>query len=184
MPLVNSGAMKPTDTRQVIVDTTVQPKNVMFPTDAKLIHRARVRLVRLARKVGLSLRQTYVRIGKFALIQHQRYAHPKQFKRAGKALRKLKTYLGRTIRDIERQIAGDEQLKAIFIWPLCRWLKFLAPAQVVQRLFVPASCHLHRSSAATPADFHLKPVLKRSLRQLCPPAIPARHTKTAFFPSD
>ncbi|MBB5578068.1 IS5 family transposase [Rhizobium paranaense] len=115
---VKTGAMKPSDTRQVIVDTTVQPKNVMFPTDAKLIHRARERLVRLAKKTGLELRQTYVRLGKFALIQHQRYAHAKQFKRAGKALRKLKTYLGRTIRDIERQIAGDEQLKAIFIWPL------------------------------------------------------------------
>ena len=34
---------------RVIVDTTVQPKNVMFPTDAKLIHRARERLVRMAR---------------------------------------------------------------------------------------------------------------------------------------
>ncbi|MGS1097260.1 IS5 family transposase (plasmid) [Aquamicrobium terrae] len=115
---VKTGAMKPADTRQVIVDTTVQPKNVMFPTDAKLIHRARERLVRLARKAGLDLRQTYVRVGKFALIQHQRYAHAKQFKRAGKALRKLKTYLGRTVRDIERQIAGDEQLRAIFLWPL------------------------------------------------------------------
>ncbi len=115
---VKTGAMKPQDTRQVIVDTTVQPKNVMFPTDAKLIHRARERLVRLAKKRGLDLRQTYVRVGKFALIQHQRYAHAKQFKRAGKALRKLKTYLGRTVRDIERQIAGDEQLDAIFKWSL------------------------------------------------------------------
>ncbi|MFA1624968.1 IS5 family transposase, partial [Rhizobium mongolense] len=115
---VKTGAMKPQDTRQVIVDTTVQPKNVMFPTDAKLIHRARERLVRLAKKMGLDLRQTYVRLGKFALIQHQRYAHAKQFKRAGKALRKLKTYLGRTVRDIERQIAGDEQLDAIFKWPV------------------------------------------------------------------
>jgi IS5 family transposase len=53
--------MKPADTRRVIVDTTVQPKNVMFPTDAKLIHRARERLVRLAKKVGLDLRQSYVR---------------------------------------------------------------------------------------------------------------------------
>lgn len=55
---VRTGAMKPADTRQVIVDTTVQPKNVMFPTDAKLIHRARERLVRLARRVGLDLRQS------------------------------------------------------------------------------------------------------------------------------
>ncbi|RWC65333.1 MAG: IS5/IS1182 family transposase, partial [Mesorhizobium sp.] len=103
---VKTGAMKPADTRQVIVDTTVQPKNVMFPADAKLIHRARERLVRLAKRTGLHLRQSYVRVGKLALISHQRYAHAKQFKRANKALRKLKTYLGRTIRDIGRQIAG------------------------------------------------------------------------------
>lgn len=111
---VKTGAMKPTDTRQVIVDTTVQPKNVMFPTDAKLIHRARERLVRLAKQAGLDLRQTYVRVGKLALIKHQRYAHAKQFKRASKALRRLKTYLGRTIRDISRQIAGDAELGALF----------------------------------------------------------------------
>lgn len=110
--------MKPTDTRQVIVDTTVQPKNVMFQADARLIHRAWERLVRRAKRAGLELRQTYVRVGKFALIQHQRYAHAKRFKRAGKALRKLKTYLGRVVRDIERQITGDEQLRAIFLWPL------------------------------------------------------------------
>lgn len=110
---VKTGAMKPADTRQVIVDTTVQPKNVMFPTDAKLIHRARERLVRLAKRTGLHLRQSYVRVGKLALISHQRYAHAKQFKRANKALRKLKTYLGRTIRDIGRQIAGDQGLDAV-----------------------------------------------------------------------
>lgn len=115
---VKSGAMKPQDTRRIIVDTTVQPKNVMFPTDAKLIDRARERLVRLARKTGLELRQSYVRVGKLALVKYQRYAHAKQFKRANKALRKLKSYLGRTIRDISRQIADEEELAAIFRWPL------------------------------------------------------------------
>jgi hypothetical protein len=59
---VKTEAMHPADTRRVIVDTTVQTKNVMFPTDAKLIHRARERLVRLAKKTGVKLRQTYVRI--------------------------------------------------------------------------------------------------------------------------
>ena len=115
---VSTGAMKPEDTRRVIVDTTVQPKNVMFPTDAKLINRAREKLVRLARQVGIDLRQSYRRVGKLALIKHQRYAHAKQFKRANKALRKLKTYLGRTIRDIGRQIAGEDDLQAIFLRPL------------------------------------------------------------------
>jgi IS5 family transposase len=115
---VRSGAMAPGDTRRIIVDTTVQPKNVMFPTDAKLLNRARERLVSLARKTGLDLRQSYARVGKFALIRHQRYAHAKQFKRARKALCTLKTYLGRTIRDIARQIVGEHDLQDIFRRPL------------------------------------------------------------------
>jgi IS5 family transposase len=61
----------------VIVDTTVQPKNVTFPTDAKLLNRARENLVRLSKLHGLALRQSYARVGKLALIQHQRYAHAK-----------------------------------------------------------------------------------------------------------
>ena len=115
---VKTGAMQPSDTCRVIVDTTVQPKNVMFPTDAKLIHRARERLVRLAKKTGVKLRQTYLRVGKLALIKHQRYAHAKQFKRANKALRTLKTYLGRIVRDIRRQIGNEHQLTSVFLWPL------------------------------------------------------------------
>src|SRR5207244_7487615 len=97
-----------------IVDTTVQPKNVMFPTDARLLNRACEILVRLANRFGIKLRQSYARVGKLALIQHQRYAHAKQFKRANRALRKLRTYLGRVIRDITRQIAGEETLQAMF----------------------------------------------------------------------
>jgi IS5 family transposase len=109
-----TGAMKPGDLARVIVDTTVQPKNITFPTDAKLLNRAREKLVKLAKKLGVDLRQSYTRVGKFALIQHQRYAHAKQFKRANRALRKLKTYLGRVIRDIARKIDGDPGLEAKF----------------------------------------------------------------------
>jgi transposase, IS5 family len=48
-----SGAAKPDDFRQMIVDTTVQEKAITFPTDAKLMHRARERLVRLAKAHGV-----------------------------------------------------------------------------------------------------------------------------------
>jgi transposase, IS5 family len=113
-----SGAAKPADFRQVIVDTTVQEKAVTFPTDAKLMHRARERLVRLAQKHGLTLRQSYARVGKRALIQHQRYAHAKQFKRASNALRRLRTMLGRVIRDITRKIASRPDLAEVFALPL------------------------------------------------------------------
>ncbi len=100
-------AIKPSDLNRVIVDTTVQPKNVMFPTDARLLNRAREILVRLANGAGIRLRQSYRRVGKFALIKHQRYAHAKQFKRANRALRTLRTYLGRVIRDITRKLEGN-----------------------------------------------------------------------------
>jgi len=45
-------AIKPSELSRVIVDTTVQPKNVTFPTDAKLLNRAREKLVRLAQLNG------------------------------------------------------------------------------------------------------------------------------------
>jgi IS5 family transposase len=96
-------AIKPSDLNRIIVDTTVQPKNVMFPTDARLLNRAREILVRLAKGAGIKLRQSYARVGKLALIKHQRYAHAKQFKRANRTLRTLRTYLGRIIRDIARK---------------------------------------------------------------------------------
>jgi IS5 family transposase len=86
----------------------------MFPTDAKLLNRAREKLVRLAKLRGVALRQSYARVGKFALIQQQRYGHAKQFKRANRMPKKLRTYLGRVIRDIGRKIEGDGGLEAAF----------------------------------------------------------------------
>jgi transposase, IS5 family len=108
------GAAKPSDFTSIIVDTTVQPKAVAFPTDAKLMHRAREKLARLAKKHGVVLRQSYERVGKHALIAHQRYAHAKQFRRANRALKTLRTYLGRVMRDIRRKIAGDPDRQAAF----------------------------------------------------------------------
>ncbi len=167
---VRTGAMKPQDTRRVIVDTTVQPKNVMFPTDAKLIHRARERLVRLARKAGLDLRQTYVRVGKRALIKHQRYAHAKQYKRANRALRTLKTYLGRTIRDIERRSAGNEDLERAFKWPLYQASAVLEQRQR-QRGRKIYSLHAHevecigKGKAHAPYEFGVKASIATTLNR-------------------
>lgn len=112
------GAAKPADFRAVIVDTTVQEKAITFPTDAKLMHRARERLVKLAKKHGVVLRQSYARVGKFALIKHQRYAHAKQFKRANRQLKRLRTMLGAVVRDITRKITGQPGLMQIFGLPL------------------------------------------------------------------
>ena len=115
-----TGALKARDMERVTVDTTVQPKNVTHPTDAKLMHKAIVMLGALARKQGVTLRQSYVRLAKRAAVMAGRYAHAKQWKRQRRALKFLRTRLGRLIRDIRRKIEGDEALKQVFAGPLAR----------------------------------------------------------------
>jgi transposase, IS5 family len=115
-----TGALNTKDLARVNVDTTVQPKNVTFPTDAKLLHAAIKGLNRLAQKHGVKLRQSYLRVGKRAAMMAGRYSHAKQFKRHHRCLRFLRTRLGRLIRDIRRKIEGNEDLAAAFASPLSR----------------------------------------------------------------
>ena len=156
-----SGAAKPADFRQVIVDTTVQEKAATFPTDAKLMHRARERLVRLAQTHGLTLRQSYARVGKRALIQHQRYAHAKQFKRANTALRRLRTILGRVIRDITRKIASRPDLAEAFALPLSlarrvRDQRQRARGRKIYSLHAPEVECIGKGKAHKPYEFGVK----------------------------
>jgi len=162
-------AMKPTDLSRVIIDTTVQPKAVMFPTDAKLIHRALERLVRLAKKLGVDLRQSYRRVAKLALIRYQRYAHAKQFKRANRSLRKLKTYLGRTMRDIGRKIVGDNELHETFVRPLYLAERVLTQnrhqrGRKVYSLHAPEVECIGKGKAHKPYEFGVKVSVATTLR--------------------
>jgi IS5 family transposase len=95
-------AVKPHQLKRINVDTTVQEKEIRFPTDARLYDRARQRLVDEAKIRDIKIRQNYNRLSKQLLAQQSRYAHAKQIKRAKRCTRKLKTYLGRVIRDVER----------------------------------------------------------------------------------
>ena len=78
---LQSKTIKPADLKRVTVDTTVQEKAVSFPTDSKLLNRSRVRLVKLCRKEGVVLRQSYARKGPQALLRANRYAHARQLRR-------------------------------------------------------------------------------------------------------
>lgn len=80
-------ALAKRDLARITMDTTVQPKNVTHPTDAKLMLTAIKQLGRLARKHGVALRQSYVRVAKRAALMAGRYAHAHQFKRAGRELK-------------------------------------------------------------------------------------------------
>jgi IS5 family transposase len=96
-------AIKPQELTKVNVDTTVQEKVIAFPTDARLYHKMRQALVRRAKQLDIQLRQSYRFTGKKTLFVQSRYAHARQMKRAAKMTRKLKTILGRVVRDIERK---------------------------------------------------------------------------------
>src|SRR5262249_1699246 len=109
-----TGAIASKDLERVVVDTTVQPKAVAHPTDARLMHRALEKLVAFAKREGIALRQSYVRVAKRAAIMSGRYSHAHQFKRAPRQLKFLNTRLGPVIRDINRKIKGVPQLEARF----------------------------------------------------------------------
>ena len=102
-----SGAMKRESVSTIVLDTTVQPKAIAHPTDSRLLNRAREQLVDAAKNCGIELRQSYVRVGKAAERQAGRYAHARQYRRMRREIRRLRTWLGRVIRDVERKASGS-----------------------------------------------------------------------------
>ena len=107
---MKQGYLKPSQCKRVNVDTTVQTKDIRFPTDARLHDRMRETLVKTAQAEGVELRQSYERVGKRTLRRQQNYAHAKQSRRSRRQTKKLKIILGRVIRDIERKTNHPSQL--------------------------------------------------------------------------
>jgi IS5 family transposase len=116
-------AVTPAELERVIVDTTVQEKAVAYPTDSRLLEVARARLVQLAQRAGLALKQTYEREGKRLRRRAGGYAHAKQFRRLRRVLKRQRTVLGRLLRDIERKLSGapDERQTQLRVWLERAW---------------------------------------------------------------
>ena len=109
-----TATITPKSLDKINIDTTVQEKAITYPTDSKLYHRMREKLVKMAVRHGIKLRQSYRRVSKYALVSSGRYFHARQVKRAKRQVRKLKTYLRRVRNDIARKIAGDTALGLAF----------------------------------------------------------------------
>ena len=122
------GVVKAKDLERVNVDTTVQEKAVKFPTDTQLCHKARWELVKLADKHGVALRQTYVRKSKEAVFLANKYMAARQMNRGRKMIKKVRNYLGRVLRDIERAIAVKPSLASVFHNHLAKARKIYAQA--------------------------------------------------------
>ena len=91
-------------TDEICIDTTAQEKNITYPTDVKLRKKVIDKCVKIAKKEGIVLRQSYKRTTK-KLVLAQRFAHhPKNYKKAQSAKRKLKTIAGRLVRELQRKL--------------------------------------------------------------------------------
>ena len=107
------GFVKGRELQKVIVDTTIQEKSIEFPTDSGLYYKALTRLVHLLQRAGIRLRQTYKRKAKEKLVKRNRLASRGKSVEALREQKKLRTYLGRIIRDIERKMGVSEMREGL-----------------------------------------------------------------------
>lgn len=96
----------------ILADTTVQEKNIIFPTDAKLHRKIIKKCKKIALQEGIELRQTYTRTLKKLGVDQRFRNHPKNKKKAYKADRKVKTIAGRLVRELERKLADQKPYSA------------------------------------------------------------------------
>lgn len=93
----------------VSIDTTVQEKNITYPTDAKLHRKIIDKCQKISEEQGLKVRQSYkLTLKKLRLAQRFRN-HPKNKAKARKADKKTSTIAGRLVRELERNLAPDSK---------------------------------------------------------------------------
>ncbi len=112
--------------KRVTIDATVQTKAVAHPTDSHLLHRGVRWLNRLARRHGVALRRSFVRLAARARREAARLMHGPGRAQALRHVRRLRTFLGRLHRDIARKVAGRPDLEAVFATAQGRVARLLA----------------------------------------------------------
>ena len=124
--------------QRVTVDTTAQTKAVAHPTDSHLLLRAIEWLNKLAKKHGLDLRQSYLRLARRARREVSRLIHGRGHKQAMRYLRKMRIWAGRLVRDVERKIDGQPDLQHACEPRLERVKAFLAQSPTTRINLRPA----------------------------------------------
>lgn len=94
------------------IDTTVQEKNITFPTDSKLHRKIIDKCRKIAEKENLAVRQSYTRTLKRLSLDQRFRNHPRNKWKARKADRKEKTIAGRLVRELERNLSPDSRYQS------------------------------------------------------------------------
>ena len=91
----------------MVIDTTVQEKNVTYPTDTKLYRKVIVRCWKLADREQIQLRRRYGKEVRKCLLAQRGRGHWRTVKQAQRATRKLKTIAGRLVRELGRKLSVE-----------------------------------------------------------------------------
>ncbi len=97
--------------KEATTDTTVQEKNITFPTDTKLHRKIIKKCVAQAEREGVEIRQKYTRVVKKLSLAQRFRNHPKNKSKARKADRKIKTIAGRLVRELDRKLAAGNPFR-------------------------------------------------------------------------
>jgi transposase, IS5 family len=160
---------------RVIVDTTVQEKAIAHPVDSRLLEIARHKVAAAAKRVGIVLKQTFAKEGKFLRRKAGGYAHAKQFKRLQRTVKRQRTILGSLMRDVQRAVnrilqadisglAPGKQPTAPAIAELTKWLERAERIRTQQRhdkhklyaLHAPEVECIGKGKAKKPYEFGVK----------------------------
>ena len=95
--------------KEVLIDTTVQEKNITYPTDVKLQKKIIEKCREIAKEEKVQLYQTYKRELKQLMIDQRFRSHPKRKKKALAAGRRIKIIAGRIFRDLNRKLDNEQQ---------------------------------------------------------------------------
>lgn len=109
---INLFPKKEVQEKEVLIDTTVQEKNITYPTDVKLQKRIIERCRKIAKHEQIQLRQTYQKELKQLMIDQRFHSHPKRKKKAKAAARRIKVIAGKIYRDLKRNL--DENQKEYY----------------------------------------------------------------------
>ena len=97
--------------QEATTDTTVQEKNITFPTDAKRHKKIIKKCVALAERENIELRKTYVRVVKKLSLDQRFCNHAKNKSKARKADRKIKTMAGRLVGELDRNLVATHPFR-------------------------------------------------------------------------
>lgn len=102
--MVNAKEITAKEMKQVMIDSTVQEKNITFPTDAKLYRKIVARVLKVSKREGIDLRRTYTREMKALKLKVRFMNHPTRMKEGRKSVKRMRTIARAMVNDMARKM--------------------------------------------------------------------------------